>query len=112
MNAPLPYSQIRTVTLHLKTRSGGSAPVEVLETPGMTLLSAIKQARGTLPPTWIDGFNCHSGACNTCSISINGKPGVPCNTFVRDLGRQVTVSPGSHDEGWENMRHSTTCSSH
>ena len=63
MNAPM--SHIRTVTLHLRTLTGGSTPVEIVEAPDMTLLGAIKQAKGTLPPTWADGFMCHSGACNT-----------------------------------------------
>lgn len=102
MNAPM--SHVRTVTLHLRTLTGGSTPVEIVETPDMTLLGAIKQAKGALPPTWADGFMCHSGACNTCSVTINGVPGVPCTAFVRDLGRDIAVTPGIHAEGWDGMR--------
>lgn len=102
MNAPMPV--IHTVTLHLRTLKGGSAPVEIVHRKGMTLLCAIKEARGTLPATWVDGFSCHSGACNVCSITINGQPGVPCTVFLRDLGHDVAVGPGSHADGWDGLR--------
>lgn len=102
MNAPLPH--VHTVTLHLRTPTGGTQPVTVVESPDLTLLGAMKQARGALPPTWVDGFNCHSGACNTCCVLINGVPGVPCTRFVRDLGRDITVAPGPHAEGWGGLR--------
>ena len=91
MNAPLQH--VHTITLHLPLPKGRTQELEVLETANMTLLGAIKQARGSLPATWLDSFVCHAGACNTCGIVIDGKPGVPCTALVRELGRTIRLLP-------------------
>ena len=102
MNAPL--SQVRIVRLHLPLGAGRTQKLEVIETEGMTLLGAMRQVRGTLPPTWLDSFSCHAGACNTCSILIGSTPGVPCNALVRDLGEDICLAPGKHFRGWDALR--------
>lgn len=102
MNAPQP--DVKVIKLHLPLSQGRTQELEVLEIANMTLLSAIKQLRGSLPATWLDGFCCHAGACNTCGIVIDGKPGVPCTALVRDLGRTVRVEPGRHAAGWGGLR--------
>ena len=102
MNAPL--SQVRIVRLHLPLGGGRTQKLEVVETEGMTLLGAMRQMRGTLPPTWPDSYSRHAGACNTCSILIGSTPGVPCNALVRDLGADISLAPDKHSRGWDALR--------
>jgi len=102
VNAPLPY--VRLLTLVVADAGGAQSEFELLETEGMSLLCALKQAGKAFPPHLDDAFVCHAGACNTCSVLIDGQPGVPCTTFVRELGRRISVAPGHHAQGWDGLR--------
>lgn len=103
MNAPANRS-LRVLTLRLPLLDGTFHAFRLVETQGMTLLRAIRQVRGTLPATRLDNFMCHAGACSTCSVLIDGEPGVPCSTFTGDLGTQISVAPGEHAVGWGALR--------
>jgi succinate dehydrogenase/fumarate reductase-like Fe-S protein len=103
MNAPT-HPGLRVITLTLPTLNGVGHAFELLETRDMTLLRALKQIRGGLPATLLDTFVCHAGACNSCRVLIDGKPGLPCTTFTRDLASQATVEPGHHAQGWDMQR--------
>ena len=89
MNAPL--SHVRTLTLAIADEAGAQHEFELLETEGMSLLCALKQVGEALPPHLGEAFVCHAGACNTCSVLINGQPGVPCTMFVRELGKRMQL---------------------
>ena len=89
MNAPL--SHVRTLTLAIADEGGAQHEFELLETEGMSLLCALKQVGEALPPHLGEAFVCHAGACNTCSVLINGQPGVPCTMFVRELGKRISI---------------------
>lgn len=102
MNAPL--SHVRTLTLAIADADGAQSEFELLETEGMSLLGALKHAGKAFPPELEGAFVCHAGACNTCSVLIDGQPGVPCTTFVRELGRRISVAPGHHAQGWDGLR--------
>ena len=99
MNAPSPTTRIIKLRMPHVARE-----FELIETENMTLLAAIGQIRSALPQTLRDAFVCHAGACNTCSILIDGKPGLACTTFTRELGPEITVAPGDHAQGWEELR--------
>lgn len=102
MNAPLPH--VRILTLTVADADGTQSEFELLETEGMSLLCALKQAGKAFPPHLDEAFVCHAGACNTCSVLIDGRPGVPCTTFVRELGKRISVAPGHHAQGWDGLR--------
>lgn len=102
MNAPKPG--MRVLTLRLPLLDGSLHPFKLAETHGLTLLGAIRQLRGGLPATRLDNFMCHAGACSACQLLIDGRPGVPCSTFTRDLGPQISVEPGEHADGWGPLR--------
>ena len=102
MNAPL--SHVRTLILSITAEGDGQHEFELIETEGMTVLCALRQLGDALPPTLGEAFVCHAGACNTCSVLIDGRPGVPCTTFVRDLGGCIRVAPGHHAQGWDGLR--------
>lgn len=102
MNAPLPH--VRTLTLSIAAEGDTAHDFELLETEGMTVLCALKQVGEALPSPLGEAFVCHAGACNTCSVLIDGRPGVPCTTFVRDLGGCIRIAPGHHAQGWDGLR--------
>ena len=37
--------------------------------------------------------SCLQGICGSCAMVINGKPALACETFVRDLGDEITLKP-------------------
>jgi len=42
--------------------------------------------------------SCRSAICGSCAVSINGKPGLACQTLIRDVagGGQITLEPLPH----------------
>lgn len=102
MNAPRPG--MRMLTLRLPLLDGSLHSFTLPETRGLTVLGAIRLLRGSLPATRLDNFMCHAGACAACRVLIDGRPGVPCSTFTRDLGSQISIVPGEHADGWGPLR--------
>ena len=37
--------------------------------------------------------SCLQGACGSCAMVINGRPSLACETFVKDLGGEITIEP-------------------
>lgn len=37
--------------------------------------------------------SCLQGMCGGCAMVINGRPALACSTFIKDLGREVTIEP-------------------
>ena len=37
--------------------------------------------------------SCLQGVCGSCAMVINGVPALACDTFVKDLGEEVTIQP-------------------
>ena len=37
--------------------------------------------------------SCLQGMCGGCAMVINGRPALACETFVRDLGDEITIRP-------------------
>lgn len=54
---------------------------------GMTVLDGLLQIRQQLDATLAWRFSCRMGLCGSCGMMINGKPGLACNTQVRDVCR-------------------------
>lgn len=106
MNAPADRA-LRVLTVRLPDGTGGVCEHEVLETQDMSVLTILKQLKGVLPPPFRGAALCHSGACNTCSIRVDGQPGAACTLFTRTLGRDIDIAPGEHARGWDALRDDT-----
>ena len=37
--------------------------------------------------------SCLQGVCGACAMVINGRPSLACETFVRDLGDEISIEP-------------------
>lgn len=37
--------------------------------------------------------SCLQGMCGACAMVINGRPALACETFLRDLGNEITLEP-------------------
>jgi fumarate reductase iron-sulfur subunit len=52
------------------------------EAPGMTLFIALNEIRETQDPSLLFDFVCRAGICGSCSMVINGRPGLACRTLT------------------------------
>ena len=107
MSAP---AKPRCLTLRI-LRSAPGTHVEpewqdfaIEEGEGMTLFIALNEIRQNLDPSLQFDFVCRAGICGSCGMLIDGQPGVPCTTFVRELGKRISVAPGHHAQGWDGLR--------
>src|SRR6184192_2338233 len=67
--------------------------VEVNE--GEVVLDVIHRLQATQAPDLAVRWNCKAGKCGSCSMEINGKPGLSCMTRMSALPEDgaVTVTP-------------------
>ena len=63
------------------------------ETDGMTLFIALNQIREQQAPSLAFDFVCRAGVCGSCSMLINGRPGLACRTLTKSLPDQITLMP-------------------
>ena len=63
------------------------------EAEGMTLFLALSEIREHQDPTLQYDFVCRAGICGSCSMLINGRPGLACRTLTKDLGTEITLAP-------------------
>jgi fumarate reductase iron-sulfur subunit len=68
-----------------------SYPLE--EAEGMTLFLALSEIREHQDPTLQYDFVCRAGICGSCSMLINGRPGLACRTLTKELGADITLAP-------------------
>lgn len=58
-----------------------------------SLLDAILEIRRTQDPTISIRYSCHHAVCGSCGITINGKPGLACQTPIYDCKNPIIVEP-------------------
>jgi fumarate reductase iron-sulfur subunit len=63
------------------------------ETPNMTLFIALNRLREEQDPSLIFDFCCRAGICGSCAMVINGRPGLACQTQVKNLPEKVYLHP-------------------
>ncbi len=63
------------------------------ETPGMTLFIALTRIREEHDPGLNFDFVCRAGVCGSCSMLINGRPGLACRTLTRELPAEISLFP-------------------
>ncbi len=66
---------------------------EVQEAEGMTLFMALTEVRETQDPSLQFDFVCRAGICGSCSMLIDGKPGLACRTLTKNLQEEFTLAP-------------------
>jgi succinate dehydrogenase / fumarate reductase iron-sulfur subunit len=68
-------------------------PLELLV--GATVLDGLWRIKETLDPTLAWRASCRMGVCGSCAMLIQGRPGLACNTQVRDVAERgaLTVAP-------------------
>ena len=53
----------------------------------------IVSAAGEAVPRIAWECSCLQGMCGACAMVVNGRPALACETFVRDLGDEVSIAP-------------------
>lgn len=66
---------------------------ELEEAPGMTLFVALNDIREHFDNSLKFDFVCRAGICGSCSMLINGRPGLACRTLTSKLEPEITLAP-------------------
>lgn len=66
---------------------------EVTEAPGMTLYIVLNDIRKHMDNSLKFDFVCRAGICGSCSMLINGRPGLACSTLTAKLDNEITLAP-------------------
>jgi succinate dehydrogenase/fumarate reductase iron-sulfur protein len=61
--------------------------------PRTSVLDALRWIEVHADPTLAIRHSCFHASCGTCGLRIDGHEGLGCVTFVKDLGRTITVEP-------------------
>lgn len=90
----------KTLTIHLfRYNPQDPASTPRLETYtvedglGVTLFFALNEIREKYASSLQVDFFCTSGYCGSCSMVINGRPGLACKTLAGRLGEEITLLP-------------------
>ena len=59
----------------------------------MTLFMVLTDIREQQDPSLQFDFVCRAGICGSCSMLINGRPGLACRTLTKNLHEQITLAP-------------------
>jgi fumarate reductase iron-sulfur subunit len=60
---------------------------------GMTLFIALNEIQEKYDPSLQVDFFCSHGYCGSCSMVINGRPGLACKTLTKNLPDAITLAP-------------------
>ena len=66
---------------------------ELEEAPGMTLYIALNDIRKKYDNSLKFDFVCRAGICGSCSMIINGRPGLACRTLTSKMDPDISLSP-------------------
>ena len=78
---------------HCKEEAAHMETFEVTEAPGMTLYIVLNDIRKHQDNSLKFDFVCRAGICGSCSMLINGRPGLACSTLTAKLGEEITLAP-------------------
>src|SRR3990172_5362410 len=65
----------------------------LVETPRMTLFTALSRIREEIDPSLQFDFVCRSAICGSCALLVNGRPRLACHTRTEDLPDKITLLP-------------------
>lgn len=66
---------------------------EIEEAPGMTLFIALNEIRQHQDNTLKFDFVCRAGICGSCSMTINGRPGLACRALTSKMDEEISLAP-------------------
>ena len=66
---------------------------ELEEAPGMTLFIALNEIRQLQDNSLKFDFVCRAGICGSCSMLINGRPGLACRALTSKMEPEITLAP-------------------
>ncbi len=66
---------------------------KIEEAPGMTLFIALNDIREHYDASLKFDFVCRAGICGSCSMLINGRPGLACRTLTSKMEPEITLAP-------------------
>ncbi|MDD2789980.1 MAG: fumarate reductase iron-sulfur subunit [Sulfurimonas sp.] len=66
---------------------------EIEESAGMTLYIVLNEIREHHDNALMFDFVCRAGICGSCSMLINGRPGLACRTLTSKMDTNITLAP-------------------
>jgi fumarate reductase iron-sulfur subunit len=78
---------------HVKDDKARMETFEIREAPGMTLYIALNDIRKHMDNSLKFDFVCRAGICGSCSMLINGRPGLACRTLTSKMDAEITLAP-------------------
>lgn len=63
------------------------------ETPNMTLFIALNRLREEQDTSLMFDFCCRAGICGSCAMVINGRPGLACQTQIKEQPDVISLHP-------------------
>ncbi|MDR1489435.1 MAG: fumarate reductase iron-sulfur subunit [Desulfovibrio sp.] len=63
------------------------------ETINMTLFIALTRLREEQDPSLVFDFCCRAGICGSCAMVINGRPGLACQTQIKNMPGHISLHP-------------------
>ena len=97
MNKITENRQLQVHVLRFNTQDPDSLPrmqtYEIEEADNMTLFMVLTEIREHQDASLQFDFVCRAGICGSCSMLINGRPGLACRTLTKNLGQQITLAP-------------------
>ena len=69
---------------------------EIPASPGMTVLEGLSYIQEHIDGTIAFRSSCRAGVCGSCSMHINGKYRLACETQIDHLGKSITIKPLGH----------------
>jgi len=66
---------------------------EIEEAPGMTLFIALNDIRQHQDNSLKFDFVCRAGICGSCSMVINGRPGLACRALTSKMDADISLAP-------------------
>ncbi|MDD5202241.1 MAG: fumarate reductase iron-sulfur subunit [Sulfurimonas sp.] len=66
---------------------------EIQESAGMTLYIVLNEIREHHDNALMFDFVCRAGICGSCSMLINGRPGLACRTLTSKMDANITLAP-------------------
>ncbi|MGB5768116.1 MAG: 2Fe-2S iron-sulfur cluster-binding protein, partial [Arenicellales bacterium] len=97
MNTKAERRQLQIHVLRYNPQDPDSSPrmqtYVVEEADNMTLFMVLTDIREHQDASLQFDFVCRAGICGSCSMLINGRPGLACRTLTKNLGEKITLAP-------------------
>lgn len=59
----------------------------------LTVLDALNIVKDRYDGSLTFRWSCRMGICGSCGVQVNGKPMLACQTYIKEYGSQIQISP-------------------